>query len=63
MKVSMIEMDEKSKQLYTIKSFDDLRRNTGLSTKYKLELAIRLSLAILQLWEKPWVSESWTWNV
>jgi len=61
-KMSKIEMDDKSKQLYTIKSFDELRRNTGLSTKYKLELTIRLSLAILQLWETPWVSESWTWN-
>lgn len=62
MRVSKINGSDDTKQLPTIKSFDELRGDHSLSTKYRLELAIRLSLAILQLCKTPWVSEYWTWN-
>ena len=46
-----------------IKYLSDLRQaGNGLSTKDRLELALRLSLAIVQLCKTPWVSETWTWN-
>ncbi|KAK0616199.1 hypothetical protein B0T14DRAFT_522696 [Immersiella caudata] len=62
MKVCRLGGNDPSERSPTIKSFDELRRDSSLSTKYKLELAIRLSLAVLQLSNMPWVSESWTWN-
>jgi len=62
MKVCKIGGNSEEKRLPSIKSFEELRCDATLSTKYKLELAIRLSLAILQLSNTPWVSESWTWN-
>lgn len=47
----------------SIKYFAELiQSGNGLSTKDRLELALRLSLAIVQLCKTPWVSESWTWN-
>jgi hypothetical protein len=62
MRVSKMDGGADTKQLPTIKSFDELRGDHSLSTKYRLEVAIRLSLAILQLCKTPWVSQYWTWN-
>ncbi|KAK1836111.1 hypothetical protein QBC39DRAFT_430261 [Podospora conica] len=45
-----------------IKSFTELRCDAGLSRKARLELAIRLSLTILQLCKTPWIDDSWTWT-
>jgi len=50
-----------AKRVPNVQSFYDLRAS-NLSTKSRLELAVRLSLAVLQLWETPWVSKSWTWS-
>ena len=61
MKVSIIDRDDGVSPV-SLKPFNELRRDSGLSAKYKLELAVRLSLAIMQLWNTPWVDESWTCN-
>lgn len=48
--------------LSKIKSFAELRHDADLSRKARLELAIRLSLTILQLCKTPWIDDSWTWT-
>ncbi len=61
MKATKVGADGKS--LPSIKYFAELTQpGNGLSTKDRLELALRLSLAIVQLCQTPWVSETWTWN-
>ncbi|KAK4224667.1 hypothetical protein QBC38DRAFT_12100 [Podospora fimiseda] len=39
-----------------------LQPGNGLSPKDKFELAHKLSLAVVQLCQTPWVSKSWTWT-
>ncbi|KAK3374505.1 hypothetical protein B0T24DRAFT_626750 [Lasiosphaeria ovina] len=51
------------KQQPTIRYFAELREpSNGFSTRDRLGLALRLSLAIGQLCSTPWISESWSWN-
>ncbi|KAK3341830.1 hypothetical protein B0T25DRAFT_523068 [Lasiosphaeria hispida] len=46
-----------------IRYFAEFREpSNGFSTKDRLGLALRLSLAIGQLCSTPWISKSWTWN-
>jgi hypothetical protein len=45
-----------------IMSYEDLMQpNCSLSMSDRMELAFRLSLAVLQLYDTPWIDESWTW--
>jgi hypothetical protein len=62
MKVTIVD-DTTSADTPSIKHFAELIQSSdGFSTKKRLELALRLSLAIVQLCQTPWVSETWKWN-
>ena len=39
-----------------------MESNSGLVTKHRRELALRLSSALLRLRSTPWIDGSWTWN-
>jgi hypothetical protein len=41
---------------------DFMQPGNRLSTKDRMELAFRLSFAILQLCKTPWIDDSWAWN-
>jgi len=47
----------------TFRCFADLMQpGNRLPTRDRMELAFRLSSAILQLCKTPWIDESWAWN-
>ncbi|KAK0732234.1 hypothetical protein B0H67DRAFT_640528 [Lasiosphaeris hirsuta] len=45
-----------------VQNFAQIIQAGELSTKEKLELALRLSLAVDRLYGTPWIDGSWTWN-
>ena len=38
------------------------KRDSGLSSRNRRELAFRVSAALLRLFNTPWISRSWTWK-